>query len=68
MFRMKFFENNLAIAIKKSELKQKLLNKHLRSEGHQAIEIQSVTLIDQVKSLDAKGKRTRKRKRKKRGL
>ena len=48
MFRKKFFEDNLAIAIKK-----KLLNKYLCSEVHQAIQIQSVTLIDQVKKLDS---------------
>ena len=42
------FECKNAIAIK-----QKLLNKHLCSEVHQAIQIQSVTLIDQVKKLDS---------------
>ena len=34
-FRKKYVEKDLAIVIKKSELKQKLFHKHYCSEGHQ---------------------------------
>ena len=37
-FRKKYVEKNLAIVIKKSELKQKLFHEHYCSEGHQGIE------------------------------
>ena len=37
-FRNKYVEKNLVIAIKKSELKQKLSKEHYCSEGHQGIE------------------------------
>ena len=52
-FRKKYVEKDLAIVIKKSELKQKLFHEHYCSEGHQAIENWSVTLIDQVEDLDS---------------
>ena len=52
-FRKKYAEKGLAIAIRKSELKQKLFHKHYGSEGHQSIENWSVTLIDQVEDLDS---------------
>ena len=52
-FRKKYVEKDLAIVIKKSELKQKLLHEHYCSEGHQGIENWSVTLIDQVEDLDS---------------
>ena len=52
-FRKKYVEKDLAIIIKKSELKQKLSHKHYCSEGHQGIENWSVTLIDQVEDLDS---------------
>ena len=51
-FRQKYVEKDLAIVIKKSELKKKLFHKHYCSEGHQVIENWSVTLIDQVEDLD----------------
>ena len=38
-FRKKYVEKDLAIVIKKSELKQKLFHEHYYSEGHQGIEI-----------------------------
>ena len=47
-FRKKYFEKDLAIVIKKSELKQKLFHE----QGHQGTENWSVTLIDQVEDLD----------------
>ena len=52
-FRKKYVEKDLAIVIKKSELKQKLFHEHYCSEGHQGIENWSVTLIDQVEDLDS---------------
>ena len=52
-FRKKYIEKDLAIVIKKSELKQKLFYEHYCSEGHQGIENWSVTLIDQVEDLDS---------------
>ena len=52
-FRKKYVEKDLAIAIKKSELKQKLFREHYCSEGHQGIENWSVTLIDQDDDLDS---------------
>ena len=51
-FRKKYVEKDLAILIKKSELKQKNFHEHYCSEGHQGIENWSVTLIDQVEDLD----------------
>ena len=51
-FRKKYVEKDLAIVIKKSELKQKLFHKHYCSEGHQGIENWSVALTDQVEDLD----------------
>ena len=47
----------LAIVIKKIELKQKLFHKHYCSEGHQGIENWNVTLIDQVEDLDSVSKK-----------
>ena len=47
-FRKKFVEKDLAIMIRKSELKQKLFHK-----GHQGTENWRVTLIDQVEDLDS---------------
>ena len=52
-FRKKYVEKDLAIVVKKSELKQKLFHEHYCSEGHQGIEYWSVTLIDQVQDLDS---------------
>ena len=52
-FRKKYVEKDLAIVIKKSELKQKLFHEHYCSEGHQGIENWSVTLMDQVEDLDS---------------
>ena len=52
-FRKKYVEKDLAIVIKKSELKQKLFHEHYCSKGHQGIENWSVTLIDQVEDLDS---------------
>ena len=52
-FRKKYVEKDLAIVIKKSELKQKLFHEYYCSEGHQGIENWSVTLIDQVEDLDS---------------
>ena len=52
-FRKKYVEKDLAIVIKKSELKQKLFHEHYCSEGHQGIENWSVTVIDQVEDLDS---------------
>ena len=37
-FRKEYVEKDLAIVIKKNELKQKLFHKHYCSEGHQGIE------------------------------
>ena len=51
-FRKKYVEKDLAVVIKKSELKQKLFREHYCSESHQGIENWSVTLIDQVEDLD----------------
>ena len=51
-FRKKYVEEDLVIAIKKSELKPKLPHERYCSEGHQGIENWSVTLIDQVEDLD----------------
>ena len=45
-FRNKYVEKDLALVIKKSELKLKLFHEHYCSEGHQGIENWSVTLID----------------------
>ena len=44
-FRKKRVEKDLAIVIKKSELKQNLFHEHYCSEGYQDIENWSVTLI-----------------------
>ena len=52
-FRKKYVNKDLAIVIKKSELKEQLFHKHWCSEGHQGIENLSVILIDQVKYLDS---------------
>ena len=52
-FRNRYVEKDLAIVIKKSELKQKLFHEHYCSEGHQGIENWSVTLIDYVEDLDS---------------
>ena len=52
-FRKKYVEKDLAIAIKKSELKQKLFHEHCCLEGHQGIENWSVILIDHVEDLDS---------------
>ena len=52
-FRKKYVEKDMAVVIKKSELKQKLFHEHYCSEGHQGIENWSVTLIDQVEDLDS---------------
>ena len=52
-FRKKYVKKNLAIVIKKSELKQKLFHEHFCSEGHQGIENWIVTLIDQVEDVDS---------------
>ena len=52
-FRKKYVEKDLAIVIKKSELKQKLFHEHYCSECHQGIENWSVTRIDQVEYLDS---------------
>ena len=52
-FRKKHVEKDLAIVIRKSELKQKLFHKHYCSEGHQGIENLSVTVIDQVEDVDS---------------
>ena len=52
-FRKKYVQKDRAIAIKKSELKQKLFHEHYCSEGHQGIENWSVTLIDQVEDLNS---------------
>ena len=52
-FRKKYVEKDLAIAINKSELKQKLFHEHYCLEGHQGIENWNVTLIDQVEDLDS---------------
>ena len=51
MFRQKYFEKDLSIVIKKSDLKQKLFHEHYCSEGHQGIENWSAALIDQVEDL-----------------
>ena len=51
-FRKKYVEKDMAIVIRKSELKQKLFHERYYSEGQQGIENWSVTLIDQVKNLD----------------
>ena len=48
-FKKKYVEKDMAIVIKKSELKQKLFHEQYCSEGHQGIETCSVTLIDQLK-------------------
>ena len=56
-FRKKYVEKDLAIIIKKSELKQKLFHKHYCSEGHPGIENWRVTLIDQVEDLDSPRKK-----------
>ena len=48
-------EKDLAIIIKKSELKQKFFHEHYCSEGYQGIE--NCTLIDQVEDLDSQEKR-----------
>ena len=50
-FREKYAEKDLAIVIKKSELKQKLFHEHYSSEGHQGIENWSAALINQVEDL-----------------
>ena len=52
-FRKKYVEKDLAIVIRKSELKQKFFHKHYCSEGHQGIENLSVTVIDQVEDVDS---------------
>ena len=52
-FRKKDVEKDLPIVIKKSELNQKLLHEHYCSDGHQGIENWSVTVTDQVESLDS---------------
>ena len=52
-FRKKYVEKDLAIVIKKSELKQKLFLEHYCLEGHQGIENWSVTFIDQAEDLDS---------------
>ena len=52
-FRKKYVQKDLAVVIKKSELKQQLLHEHYCSEGHQGIENWSVILIDQVEDLDS---------------
>ena len=52
-FRKKYVEKDLAIVIKKNELKQKIFHKHYCSEGHQVTENWSVTLTDQVEDLDS---------------
>ena len=52
-FGKKYVEKDLAVVIKKSELKQKLFHEHYCSEGHQGIENCSATLIDQVEDLDS---------------
>ena len=46
-------EKDLAIVIRKSELKQKFFHKHYCSEGHQGIENLSVTVIDHVEDVDS---------------
>ena len=51
-FRKKYVKKDLAIVIRKSELKQKLFHEHYCSEGHQGIKNWLVTLIDQVENLD----------------
>ena len=56
-FRKKYVEKDLAVVIKKSELKEKLFHEHYCSEGHQGIENWSVTLIDQVEDLDLQRKK-----------
>ena len=52
-FREKYVDKDLAIVIKKSELKKKLFHEHYCSEGQQGIDNWSVTLIDQVEDLDS---------------
>ena len=52
-FGKKYVEKDLTIVTKKGELKQKLFQEHYCSEGHQAIENLSFTLIDQVDDLDS---------------
>ena len=56
-FRKKYVEKDLAVVIKKSELKQKLFYRHYCSKGHQGIENGSVTLIDQFEYLDSQKKK-----------
>ena len=51
-FRKKYVEKDLAIVIKKSELKQKLFHEDYYSEHQQGIENWSVTLMDQVEDID----------------
>ena len=52
-FRKKYVEKDLAVVIKKSELKQKLFHEHYCSEGQQGNENWIVTLIDQVEDLES---------------
>ena len=52
-FRKKYVKKDLAIVIRKSELKQKLFHGHYCCKGHQGIENWSVTLINQVEDLDS---------------
>ena len=51
--RKKYIEKDLAMIIKKSELKQNFFHKHYCSEGHQGIDNWILTLTDQVKALDS---------------
>ena len=44
---------DLAIVIKKSELKQKLFHEDFCSEGHQGIENWNVILVEQLEDLDS---------------
>ena len=53
MFPKEYVEKELAIVIKKSELKQKLFHERYCSEGDQGNENWSVTLINQVEHLDS---------------
>lgn len=53
MLRKKYFEKDLAIVIKESELKQKLFHEDFCSEGHQGIENWNVILVEQLEDLDS---------------
>ena len=52
-FRKKYVVKDLAVVIKKSELKQKFFYEHYSSEGHQGIENWGVTFRDQIENLDS---------------